>query len=276
MLKENEKNACGSFIYILGKMGLKYKVGEIIENSRTQDVEMILSPEDENKQYPKIAIEHTIIEAHNCQKLYVNQLSDIENEISQKCQGKLPADRLFSLIVPPDLITGKKRECRSQFIAKTIDWIPTIARNLKIGAQSVQLYKEHNMALWCFSRNMDRLEKNIYMTPTIPGNAEEEIRDRFRRAVIRKIPKLIKYKEKKESFDTALLFEDISFSYGGSNQSWINLVPDEYRPKIEFIDFIVTFISIKNKMSIGLVWKEKNSLYPRFSEIPEDRKFLIL
>jgi len=272
MLKENEKNACDSFVYILRKIGLKYKVGEIVENSRTKDVEMILSPEDESKQYPKIAIEHTIIEAHNNQKLYVQQLSDIENEISQKCQGKLPADRLFSLIVPPILIIGKKRKKRSQFIEKMTNWIPTVAGNLEVDAQSIQLYKGHKIALWCFSRNIDRLDKNIFMRPTRPENGEEEIRSRFRRAVTEKIPKLIKYKEK--SYDTALLFEDVSFSYCSPNRSWIDLIPDEYRPQIKLIDFIVTFVSVKNRMSIGFVWKEKSQLYSRISEIPDDRKIL--
>ncbi len=274
MLKKNEKNACDSFVYVLKKIGLKYKDGEEVKNSRTKDVEMILSPEDKNKRYPKIAIEHTIIEAHNNQKLYVKQLSDIENEISRKCQGKLPADRLFSLIVPPNLITGKKRECRSQFIEKMTNWIPTVAGNLEVDAQSIQLYKEHKIALWCFSRNIERLDQNIFMTPTRPENGEEEIRSRFRRAVTEKIPKLIKYKEKEESYDTALLFEDVSFSYCSSNHSWIDLIPDEYRPQIKLIDFIVTFVSIENRMSIGFVWKEKSQLYSRISEIPDDRKII--
>jgi len=114
-LKENEINACNAFIEILKKIkGVAYEIVDFPEekNRKTQDVEVILAPKSENGQSPKIAVEHTIVEAHDKQLAYVNQSYDVVEKINMRCQGKLPIDHYFQLVIPPALIidTSKKRE----------------------------------------------------------------------------------------------------------------------------------------------------------------------
>ncbi len=91
--KKNEKNACNAFIRILRKIeGVEYEVADCPDerNRSTLDVDFILALESENWNYPKIAVEHTIVEAHEEQKAYVHQLERIEKKIDQRCQGRLP------------------------------------------------------------------------------------------------------------------------------------------------------------------------------------------
>ena len=77
--KENEINACNAFIEILQRIkGVEYypERWPEKENRNIPDVEVILAPKDKNGQLPKIAVEHTIIEAHDKQIAYVNQSYD--------------------------------------------------------------------------------------------------------------------------------------------------------------------------------------------------------
>jgi len=272
-LKKNEKNACNGFIEILKKIkGVSYEIVELPEekNRNTPDVEAILAPKDEDGQFPKIAVEHTIIEAHKEQIAYVNQLYGIEREIDQRCQGRLPSDYYFSLIAPPSLIVGMNKRDRGQFVEEMSDWIPDAAKSLTTDQESSRLYNGREVSLGCV-RSFSGLNGTVGMMPTRPENANKEGRDRFRRAMEEKLPKLIRYKEK--GFATALLLEDVSASFVHSNprDSLKDLIPHQYHSEFQSkIDYVVMFVSQKEEMFLGLVWKDESQLY---SEIPENRKF---
>jgi len=250
--------------------GVEYKPEEKSgdeSNSISPDVDFILISKD--GQSPKIAVEHTIVEAHNNQILYVNQLCDIEKEIDRKCKEKLPTGRLFGLIAPPPLIVGTSKKSRNQFIKEMTYWIPGVAKNLNTDQQSSRLYNNHTVSLWCVGPWSEPNGK-VFMMPTRPEEAEKERQNRFLRSIEDKLPKLLKYKGKEENFDTALLLEDVSCSYCSSRYSWIDLIPNEYHLKFQLIDYVVAFISIEKKMSMGFVWKERSQLY---STIPNNRRF---
>ncbi len=270
-MKENEINACNAFIEILQKIkGVAYDIVDYPEenNRNTQDVEAILAPKCDNGQSPKIAVEHTIVEAHNNQMLYVDQLHDIEKEIGQRCQGKLPTGYCFALILPPPLIVGMSRKSREQFVKEISDWIPDAARPLTTDRWSSCLYNGHKVSLWCVGSSLE-LNGTMGLVSARPEEAKKEREDRFRRAIEEKLPKLMKYKD--NGYSTALLLEDISFSHANPKADWKDLIPNQYHSEfLSKIDYVVIFISNKKKMIVGSLWKEESQLY---AEIPENRRF---
>ena len=270
-MKKNEKNACNAFIKILEQiLDVVYEVKCRPEekNRNTQDVDFILAPKNESDQYLKIAVEHTIVEAHEKQFQYVIQLKGIEKELDQKCRGKLPIDYCFSLTAPPSLIAGMNKKDRNKFVEEMSSWIPDVAKSLTTNKQSTRLYNEHEVSLWCVGSCIG-LNGTVGTISTRPYEAEEERQKRFRRAVKEKLPKLITYKEK--GFVTALLLEDVSFSHSHPGDDMKDIIPDQYHTEFRSkIDYVVIFISQKEKMIVGLVWKEKSQLY---SEIPDNRRF---
>jgi len=275
-LKDNEKNACNAFIEILKKIkGVTYEIIELPEekNRNTQDVEAILAPTDDEGQSPKIAVEHTIVEAHDKQLTYVNQLYDIVENINRMCQQKLPIDRYFSLCIPPPLVRGTKEEI-NQLIKEMSHWVINIAETSTISQFNQfekwisRLYNGYKVSLTC-GDSFSEVNGSVGMMPTRPENAEKERRDRFRRAMEDKLPKLIKYKEK--GFATAFLLEDISFSHINSGDNLKDLIPNQYNSEFQSkIDYVVIFVSNEKKMIVGNVWKEESQLY---SEIPDHRRF---
>ena len=268
---ENEKNACDAFIEILQKItGVEYypESWPEYENRNVQDVEVILAPKDRNTKVPKIAVEHTIIEAHERQIAYVHQSYDIVEKINQRCKGKLPTDRFFLLVIPPALAKGTKDEI-NQLIAEISCWIPDIAKTLRKDQWASQPYKEYKVLLQC-GGSYSGMNGKIGRMPTRPKEAEKERQDRFRKAIEDKLPKLIKYKEK-QKYATALLLEDLSGVHMHPKDNWIDLIPCQYQSEFQLkIDYVVIFVSNEKRMIVGNVWKEKSQLY---SEIPDNRKF---
>jgi len=271
-LRENEINACYAFIEILRRIkDVEYypERWPEKENRNIPDVEVILAPKNKEWQLPKIAVEHTIVEAHDQQIAYFNQSYDVVEEINKRCQGKLPTNRWFQIVVPPAIITNTTKESRDRFIEEISNCIPDIARTLITDDQwSSKLYNGHEVLLICHNSLLE-LNGKIGRMPTRPKDAEKERRDRFRRAVKEKLPKLIKYKEK--GFATALLLEDVSFSHALPKDDWKDLIPNQYHSEFQLkIDYVVIFVSNEKKMIVGNVWKEGSHIY---TEIPDNRRF---
>ncbi len=270
-MKENEKNACDAFIKIFLKMkGIEYRIDEFPEeiNRNSQDVEVILTPKDKNEQSPKIAVEHTIVEAHEKQIAYVNQSYDIVGKINQRCKGKLPTNCYFQLDIPPALVIGTSNKSRNQFVEEISGWIPIVAQSLTINQQVLRLYNRHKVWLTC-GGSSSRLNGKIGRRPTGPEEADKEKQNRFRRAIEEKLPKLIKYKDK--GYTTALLLEDVSGNHSDPGNNLKKLIPNQYHSEFQSkIDYVVIFGSYEREMIIGNVWKEESQLY---AEIPDNRRF---
>ena len=270
--KENEENACKAFLVILKKIkGVEYikKCRPEKSNSETKDVDFILAPKDEDCQSPKIAVEHTIVEAHEKQSFYAKQLGIIEKKIDRGCQGKLPADRCFGLTAPPSLIIEPNQKIRDQFVEEMTCWIPRVAKTLTTGQESSRLYNRHEVSLECVG-SCSELNGTVGMTSDGLERTEKQRQDRFSRSLKNKLPKLLKYKEKEEEFETVFLLEDVSLAYSNPGDNRSGLIPNKYYSQFQLIDYVVIFGSCEKKMIMGLVWKEKDKLY---STIPEDRIF---
>ena len=270
--RKNETNACNDFITILHEIkGVEYiiKCRPEESNSKTEDVDFILAPKNKKVQLPKIAVEHTIVEAHNEQIAYIKYMYKVVEKINQRCQDKLPTNNYFELVIPPALIVDTSKESREQFVKTISGWISDTAETLNADQTASRLYDGHKVWLICGCESVSELNGKMYWTSTRPTDADKERQDRFRRAFDAKLPKLIKYKEK--GFATALLLEDISFSHALPKDDWKDLIPTQYHSEFQLkIDYVVIFVSIKKKMIIGNVWKEGSQIY---AEIPDSRRF---
>lgn len=271
--KENEKNACDAFIEILEKIKcVKYerKCRPEAINRVTEDIDWILGPKNDECQSPRIAVEHTSVDAHEGQRAYVKQMDKVVEKINQKCQGKLATDRCFQIVVPPALIIDTNKGNRNQLIEEMSKWIPDISETLTTLDQwSSKSYNGQEVCLICGGSILKELNGTICWMSTRPKKADKERKNRFRRAIEDKLPKLIKYKEK--GYITALLLEDISFSHALPKDDWKDLIPNQYHSEFQLkIDYVVIFVSNKKKMIVGNVWKEGSQIY---AEIPEDRRF---
>lgn len=269
--RENEKNACNAFIEILRKItGVEYcpESWPEKENRNNQDVEVILAPKDEKKQAPKIAVEHTIVEAYESQIAYVKQSYDIVEKINQRCEGKLPQDRFFILAIPPSLIRGNREEI-DKLINCLSSCIPNIAKSLHNHQGFLLSYNAQKIWLKC-SGSYSKMNGKIGRGSTSPDNKKEERKKRFHRAIEEKIAKLIKYKEK-QKYATALLLEDVSGVHVELTDHWRDLIPEKWRLDFQLkIDYVAIFVSVEKEMIIGNIWKEKAQLY---AEVPSNRRF---
>jgi hypothetical protein len=268
MKKTNEDNACNAFIKILKNIkGVEYekKNSPDEENHAFPDVDFILVSKDGHSH--KIAVEHTIVESFENQIIYVNQSYDVVREINVQCQGKLPKDRYYFLVVPNLIVESLASGRKKQFVKETSSWISYNAKNLMLEQQLQREYNSQKITLWCRGSH-PKMNGNIHRIPEQPKEAEKLTRERFRRAISDKLPKLVKYKLK--GITTSLLLEDISGIFWDPHKRWRDLsLGQRFRIRI-FVDYIIIFMSNQKEMIVGNVWKEKWRLY---SIIPDDRKF---
>ncbi|MBN2590270.1 MAG: hypothetical protein JXA96_10445 [Sedimentisphaerales bacterium] len=269
--RTNSDNACHAFIQIIEQIkGIKYEISQRPDekNRQTQDVDFIIEPTDKKEQSPKIAVEHTIIEAYEEQIAYVNQSYDIVKEINKRCEGKLPKDRYFKISIPQDFIVKASKRIRNCLIKEMEGWIPNIAKNLNIREQCSLFYNKQKIWLEC-GGSSSKLNGKVVRIPMSPDKDIWKRKERFRRSIEQKLSKLVKYKE--NDFTTALLLEDVSGIHCKSSDHWSDLIPTQYQSEFQTkIDYVVIFDSYRNEMILGLIWKEGSKIY---SEIPENRRF---
>ena len=97
MKRQNELNAAEGVAQIMSLLaGIPYKMAESPDdtNSATKEVDFIVSPVSPS--VPKIALEHTIVEAFEGQITYVTRSFDIASSVAAECNGKLPFDRYYT------------------------------------------------------------------------------------------------------------------------------------------------------------------------------------
>jgi len=268
MKKLNEKNACEAFKEILRKItGIEYEIEDSPDehSGAFSDVDYILISKDGRSH--KIAVEHTIVERFEKQITYVNQSYDVVEHINDQCKGKLPTDRYYFLIAPHSLIGSLKRNRKKQFIREMSSWICDIAKTLTEDQCSSRIFNNHEVTLMCGGSDPEE-NGNVLRMPRQPEEAEKLKRERFRRAIKDKLPKLLKYKLKR--ITTSLLLESIGGALWDHKARWKDLTITQKFLIFMFVDYVIILSSNNQRMIVGRVWKEKWRLY---SEIPQDRRF---
>jgi len=268
MKKVNEENACNAFIEILERItGVEYEK----ENSPDEqsgvssDVDYILISKDGRSH--RIAVEHTRVESFEEQIAYINQSYDVVEQINVQCQGKLPADHYYILTVPHPLIKSLKRKRKKRFVEDMYLWVSDIAKTLTTDQWSSQTYNNQEVTLICGGSHPE-MNGNVGRIPEQPKESDKLKRERFRRAIKEKLPKLIKYKLR--GITTSLLLEDIGGIFLDSQRRRRDLKITQRFLIFIFVDYVIILVSNKQRMVVGNVWKEKRRWY---STIPHDRRF---
>jgi hypothetical protein len=263
MKKPNEQHACDAFITILKSLtDIEYVESEWPDevNRSTPDVDFVLvSSSNEND---KIAVEHTIVDSFNGQIEYVNRWHNIVDLVNDGCRNRIPPDRYYFLAVPPIIVDSLvKKSSREQFVSYLSSWAVETAPKLLLVDSYIQTeYEGHKITLTC-SGDHAKLNGNIWSIPEEPENQKALQSERLGLAVTDKLPKLMKYKG--NGFKTALLLEDVAGTLRGSTLSG-------YEISLEEVDYVVVFVSNKDQMIIGNVWKEGAVWY---SSVPGNRRF---
>ena len=270
MKKVNEENACNAFIEILKKItGVDYEKESSPDeqSSASPNVDYILISKDGRSH--RIAVEHTKVESFGGQIRYFSQSYDVVEAINVQCQGKLPTDRFYFVSVPHSLIGSlTTRRLKEQFVKEMSSWISYIAKNLTIDKSFSRKYANQQVTLMCLGSHPE-MNGNVHRAPERPMEPEKLKKERFRRAIKEKLPKLIKNKREK-GYTTALLLEDSSGVLMDYQERWKDLAIIQRLLIRMFTDYVIILFSNNQKMIVGNVWKEKGRLY---STIPHHRRF---
>jgi len=263
MKRPNEQNARDAFITILKSLtdieDVKSESPDEV-NLSTPAVDFVLVPSSDKND--RIAVEHTRVESFDEQIEYVNRWHNIVDSVNAGCRNQIPPDRYYFLAVPPIIVDSLVRKrTRELFVSNLSSWVVKAApKLLQVDSYIQTEYEGHKITLTC-SGNTACLNGNVWCMPEEPENQKALQRERLERAFRDKLPKLTKYKG--WGYKTALLLEDVAGTLRGSTLRG-------YETSLEEVDYIVVFVSNKDRMIIGNVWKEGPVWY---SSVPSNRRF---
>jgi hypothetical protein len=262
IMKPNELDACKRFIEILKSLtGIEYVDGGRPEeiNRSTPDVELVLvSSINKND---KIAVEHTRVQSFDGQIEYLNRSWDIVGSVNAGCRERIPSDRYYFLAVPPIVVDSLvSKRSRELFVSDLSSWVVETAPKLLLVDSYKQFeYEGHKITLQCIG-DCGKWNGNVGRMPQGPENMKSLQSERLGLAVRHGLLKLTKYK--KPGFKTALLLEDFAGTLLGSTLRGYE--------SLEEVDYIVVFVSNKDRMIIGNVWKEGSVWH---SSVPSNKRF---
>ncbi len=268
MKRQNEHNAAEAVAQIMSlRTSIRYTVAESPDdaNSATKEVDFIVAPELSS--VPKIAVEHTIVEAFKGQMTYVKGSFDIVCLIAAECSGKLPIDRYFILVLTDVLVDFLRKKAVPQFVGAAVGWILEAAPKLSTDEYRKWDYEGSELLLMCGGSHPE-INGTIGRIPRRPDQQENLAVESLWRGIHHGLVKFAKYKG--QGYETVMCLEDIS----GEVHPWMlsEIAKDADRgPLIEHLmDYLIVFASVKDQMVVGNIWKEKKALY---NPPPFNRRF---
>ncbi len=269
MKQPNELNAADGIAQIVTDMtGTKYMVAESPDEgtSAVKEVDFLLAPESSTA--PKLAMEHTVVEAYEYQMTYVKRSYDIVSQVAAKCNGNLPPDRYYILVVTDSLEdTLRKKKTISRFVDSVSEWVMDASPKLQIEQHQQWRYMDNEVLLMCVGSHPE-INGTIGRIPGSPNQPETLAAARLWRSIEHGLQKFEKYKDL--GCDTVLSLQDISGEVHPSMLTDIQTDVDK-GPRIDqLIDYVIVFASINDHMIVGSVWKEKNV---RYDPTPLNRRY---
>lgn len=257
-IKNNELECANSFIKILKQINnetyeILIKPDDI--NRETEDIDFIFEA-SHNK---KIAVEHTIIELFDNQINYVEEHFRIVKEIESMCKNELIPNYYYIVSILPSLIVNKKKREKEQLIKKISKIIISNLNRHIINKEKFYPIDNSGFYLnckYCNEISKEKLNSKIIPIPSSPEECNDFEICRFKRALRKKLPKLIKYKS--PEFETALLLEDV---YCKNNNLLLTDMDEKDKKQLKLVDYIVCFSSIDNEVIIGNIWKMHDKIF---------------
>jgi hypothetical protein len=223
----------------------------------------------ESASFPRIAVEHTIVEAYRGQKTYVTRSYDIVQAVDRNCAGRLPADRFFGLVLPPDLVNELRRKEIGKFVESITPWVVDTAKILKVDDYQTTKYTEREVLLLC-SGSEPGINGTLGRMPGTPKNQKALGSQSLWLSIEHGLGKFAKYRDM--GYTSLLVLENIS---GRVHPSMlVDLAKDPHKNTlIGLVDYVIEFVSNENRMIVGNVWKEKRVLH---DPVPFNRRFMQL
>src|ERR1039457_1478623 len=149
MKRQNELNAADGIAQIFTDMtGTKYTViGSPDEGTSSfKEVDFLLVPESSSS--PRLAMEHTRVEAFAGQMTYVNRSYEIVSQVAAKCNGNRPSDRYYILVVTDLLVNALiKKAAIACFVDSVSEWVMAAAPELHIDQHQKWHYMDNEVML---------------------------------------------------------------------------------------------------------------------------------
>lgn len=259
MKRQNETNALDALLQILPFITggrYSYERSPDDETSERKEVDFVLNSMKEGK--PSLAVEHTIVEAFKGQITYVNRSMDIVSEIGTRCDGRLPPDRYYYLVVPDQLVEALRRHAIVRFIETITPWILKAAPTLQIDAYADMRYEDSSVLLVCGGSHV-MANGTIGGIPRRPHDQESLAKESLWLAIEHGLGKFAKYKE--DGFDTLLCLQDIS---GEVHPSMLIEIENDREKEVlitALVDYVIVFAAVEDRMVVGNVWKERDLCY---------------
>lgn len=221
-------------------------------NRSTGDIECILKSGNKC-----LAIEHTRYESFIDQTSMAMALKSIREDIEHELSGKLPEDKLFTLILPVDLTRRLDRKKQKIIIAEVKEWIMNETLTMTWNETKIKKFEDDNLTFYLSSQksilNMNgKLHTSLYVNEL----SEDKRKRRMKKIFDDKLPKLYKYKE--NQFTTILAIEDIDISL--SNLPFCENAIDKLRDNFNGLlpDYIYYFTTYDNRIMDAWIIKEGN------------------
>ena len=268
MKRRNEANAIAALMGVMPFLtGCKYQEGGSPDDSTSSYKEVDFLLYSDSGKCPKLAVEHTKVEAFRGQVTYVNRSYEIVEEINRLCLHKLPEDRYFILVPPSTLVDTLRKRATVEFQTFIVPWIINTAASLRMDKYATVQYKGFSVLLQCGGSHPD-INGTVGRIPGSPDDQANLAKQSLWHSIAHGLGKFPKYKEL--GYDTVLSLENIS---GAVHPSMLLEIEREQTKRSlisSLIDFIVVFASNEDRMIVGTVWKEREA---RFDLIPYNRRF---
>lgn len=223
--------------------------------STVKEVDFVLTPESRNS--PRLAMEHTVVEAFAGQMTYVNRSYDIVSQVAAKCNGNLPQDRYYILVVT-DFVNALRKKAIAHFVASVSEWVMAAAPELQIDQHQMWHYMDNEVLMMCGGSHPE-INGTVGRVPRRPNQPVALAAVRLWRSMEHGLQKFKKYKGL--GYNTVLSLQDISGEVHPSMLADIHAEVDKGPLIDKLIDYVIVFASVDDLMIVGNVWKEKNLMY---------------
>lgn len=221
-------------------------------NRSTRDVECILMSGD-----ICLAIEHTRCESFIDQTSMEMEMKSIRGEIEHELCGKLPEDKLFTLLLPIDLTRRLNRKKQKVVIAEVKEWIIKETPTMTCKETKIKKFEDDNLIFKIFSQKSTlNMNGKLHTNLCVKELSEDDRKKRIKKIFDDKLPKLYKYKD--NQFTTILAIEDIDIFL--SNLQFCENAIDKLRDNFNGLlpDYIYYFTTYDNRIMDGWIIKEGN------------------
>lgn len=255
-MDDDEKRVVDSIIQMISyRNHEKYHIASEPEkmNREIEDVECILESGDK-----RIAVEHTRSESFINQTSLAMALKKTREDLEHKLSGKLPSDKLFTLVMPVDLTKKLSKKKQKNVIDDIKEWIIKESLSMKERDHITRKHEDSDLIFYLSSRK-SRLDLNgqLHTHLYVRDLSEADRKKRMKKAFEDKLPKLHKYK--KDQFSTILAIEDIDIALSNLEfcEDAIHDLRDEFSEILP--DSIYYFCTNDSKIMDAWLIKENNN-----------------